>query len=273
MDIGSAKIMPEQMQGIKHYLVDEFMPHEAFNVVKFQQYARKYMQEIYGHGKIPILVGGTGFYIQAVLYDIDFTENEENTPLRNELEQFAQKKGANALHERLVQLDPESAADIHPNNIKRVIRAIEFYELTGQRISEHNAQQHQKESPYNYAYFVLNDDRKFLYERIEQRVDKMLTAGLIDEVKHLKEMGYTRDMVSMQGLGYKEILDALDGVCTMEEAIDTVKKNTRHFAKRQLTWFRRERNVEWIEKPEYGSDENAILAHILHILQRKEIIQ
>lgn len=273
MDIGSAKIMPEEMQGVRHYLVDEFLPEEEFNVVKFQQYAKKYMQEIYDHGKIPVLVGGTGFYIQAVLYDIDFTENEENTALRAQLERYAGEHGARALHERLEQIDPESARVIHPNNVKRIIRAIEFYELTGQRISEHNEQQHRNESPYNYAYLVLNDERSVLYERIEKRVDKMLEDGLVDEVARLRDMGCTRNMVSMQGLGYKEILDALDGKCTLEEAVDTIKKNTRHFAKRQLTWFRRERGVEWIQKQEYGYDDSLILAHILQLLRQKEIIK
>lgn len=272
MDIGSAKIRPEEMQGVRHYLIDEFMPEEEFNVVKFQQYAKRYMHEIWERGNIPILVGGTGFYIQAVLYDIDFTESEEDTSLRRELERFEAEQGAQALHERLAQIDPKAAQDIHPNNCKRVIRAIEFYEQTGQRISEHNEQERQKESPYNSAYFVLNDERSVLYERIDRRVDKMIEEGLVEEVRRLKDMGYTRDMVSMQGLGYKEILDVLDGVYPLEEGIRIIKRDTRHFAKRQLTWFKREREVEWINKQDFDRDEERILQYMLQILRKKQVI-
>lgn len=271
MDIGSAKIMPDEMQSVKHYLIDEFMPEEEFNVVKFKEYANRYMEEIYAKGKIPILVGGTGFYIQAVLYDIDFTENEENSDLRAQLEQFAREQGAEALHARLAKVDPKAAEEIHPNNCKRVIRAIEFFEQTGQKISEHNEQERQKTSPYNSAYLVLTDDRQVLYDRINLRVDKMVEKGLVEEVQKLKDMGYTRDMVSMQGLGYKEILDVFDGKYTLEEAIEIIKRDTRHFAKRQLTWFKRERDVIWIDKRDYDRDESRILEGILGILQGKGI--
>ncbi len=271
MDIGSAKIMPEEMQGVKHYLIDEFLPEEEFNVVKFKEYANGYMEEIYAKGKIPILVGGTGFYIQAVLYDIDFTENEENSQLRKQLEQFARDQGAEALHARLAKVDPKAAQDIHPNNCKRVIRAIEFYEQTGQRISEHNEQERQKASPYNSAYLVLTDDRQLLYDRINLRVDRMMEKGLVEEVQNLKDMGYTRNMVSMQGLGYKEILDVFDGKCSLEEAVEIIKRDTRHFAKRQLTWFKRERDVIWIDKREYGRDESKLLEGILGVLKEKGI--
>ena len=259
MDIGSAKICSEEMQGIKHYLVDELEPDEEFHVVRFQQMAKQAMDEIYAKGKIPIVVGGTGFYIQALLYDIDFTENEEDTTYRRELEQLAGEKGADYLHNMLREVDPESAETIHANNVKRVIRALEFYKLTGNKISEHNEKERAKESPYNFCYFVLNDDRKFLYDRIDLRIDKMLEEGLLDEVTALKNRGYTKDMVSMQGLGYKEILDYLNGEISLEEAIYILKRGTRHFAKRQLTWFRRERDVIWIDKNEYDHDEEKIL--------------
>lgn len=270
MDIGSAKIRKEEMQGIKHYLVDELEPDEEFNVVRFQQMAKKAMQEIYAQNKIPIVVGGTGFYIQALLYDIDFTENEEDNAYRLELETLAVEKGAEHLHQMLKDVDPQSAENIHPNNIKRVIRALEFHKQTGEMISQHNETERAKESPYEFCYFVLNDDRKCLYERIELRIDQMLDEGLIEEVANLKTKGYTRDMVSMQGLGYKEILDYLNGECSLEEAIYILKRDTRHFAKRQLTWFRRERDVIWIDKDAYAHDEQKILQAMLeHIRERR----
>lgn len=269
MDIGSAKIRPEEMQGVKHYLVDKLEPSEEFHVVRFQQMAKQAMEEIYAKGKIPIVVGGTGFYIQALLYDIDFTKNEEDTVYRKELETLANEKGAVYLHEMLRTVDPESADSIHANNVKRVIRALEFYKLTGEKISEHNEKERAKESPYAFCYFVLNDDRKLLYDRIDQRIDKMLEEGLLEEVTALKNKGYTKDMVSMQGLGYKEILDYLNGECTLEEAIYILKRDTRHFAKRQLTWFRRERDVIWIDKNKYGHDEEKILEVMLSYVRER----
>ena len=269
MDIGSAKIRPEEMQDIPHYLIDELEPDEEFHVVKFQQMAKEAMDAIYTKGKIPIVVGGTGFYIQALLYDIDFTESNENTAYRQELTRLANEKGAEHLHEVLRKVDPVSADTIHANNVKRVIRALEFYHQTGEKISEHNEQERAKESPYDFCYFVLNDDRENLYERINLRIDQMLEEGLVEEVTSLKNKGYTRDMVSMQGLGYKEILDYLNGECTLEEAIYILKRDTRHFAKRQLTWFRRERDVIWIDKPTYNYDEDKILEAMLDSIRER----
>ena len=271
MDIGSAKIRPEEMQGVPHYLVDELEPWEEFHVVRFQQMAKEAACEIRQRGHIPIVVGGTGFYIQALLYDIDFTENEAS-PYRQELEALAAGRGAVWLHGELEKVDPESAAAIHENNVKRVIRALEFYHLTGKKISEHNEEQHGKESPYQSAYFVLNEDRAVLYDRIGRRIDRMLEEGLVDEVMRLRDMGCRRGMVSMQGLGYKEILAYLDGEYTLPEAVEILKRDTRHFAKRQLTWFRRERDVIWLNKEEYACSEDRILARMLEILQEKEII-
>lgn len=271
MDIGSAKIMPQEMQGVKHYLIDELETSEEFNVVRFAELAKKYMQEIYAEGKIPIIVGGTGFYIQALLYDIDFDEQECDEEYRSELEKLAKEKGAEFLHGMLREVDPESAEAIHANNIKRVIRALEFYHLSGKKISEHNEKERQKTSPYNFAYFVLTDDREKLYANIEKRVDSMVERGLVEEVAHLKEMGCHSGMVSMQGLGYKEILDYLDGNSTLAEAVYIIKRETRHFAKRQLTWFRREHDVIWMDKGAYRYDENQILEKILKILNEKGI--
>ena len=269
MDIGSAKIRPEEMDGIKHYMIDELEPDEEFHVVRFQQMAKAAMEEIYAKGKVPIVVGGTGFYIQALLYDIDFTENEEDTAYRMELEQIAKENGPEKLHEMLKEVDPESADAIHANNVKRVIRALEFYKLTGQKISEHNEKERAKESPYEFCYFVLNDDRKLLYDRIDLRIDKMMEEGLLEEVSSLKNKGYTKDMVSMQGLGYKEILDYLNGECSLEEAIYILKRDTRHFAKRQLTWFRRERDVIWVDKNNYDHDEEKILDVMLSYVKER----
>ena len=269
MDIGSAKIKPEEMEGIPHHLIDVLEPDDEFHVVKFQQLAKKAMREIWERGHIPIVTGGTGFYIQALLYDIDFDENEKEDACRKELEAYAREHGAEALHEKLALVDPSSAEMIHPNNIKRVIRALEFYEQTGKRISEHNETQRQRESPYAFAYFVLTDDRAHLYERINRRVDQMIEEGLVNEVQALKDKGYTKQLVSMQGLGYKEILDYLDGNCTLEEAIYTIKRDTRHFAKRQLTWFKRERDVIWINKQSFGYDAEQILDEMLSKLPWK----
>ncbi len=272
MDIGSAKITPEEMQGVPHHLIDVLEPWEEFNVVFFQQKCRECIKGIYGRGHIPILVGGTGFYIQAVLYDIDFTENEEDPSYRRMLEQLAGDKGPEVLHEMLKQVDAASADAIHANNVKRTIRALEFFHLTGKRISEHNEQERRKERAYRSCYFVLNEDRERLYERIDRRVDGMLQAGLLEEVMKLKEMGCHRGMVSMQGLGYKEILDHLDGKCTLEEATELIKRDTRHFAKRQLTWFRRERSVLWIQKEDFGYDEGKILSYMLECLRDAGIL-
>lgn len=273
MDIGSAKIKPEEMGGIPHHLIDILEPEEEFNVCLFEKLALEAMEQIYERGHIPVVVGGTGFYIQALLYQIDFTEEETDTAYRDKLWQLGEEKGNHYLHELLRKVDPESAEEIHENNRKRVIRALEFYENSGKPISTHNKEQRQKTSAYNSCYFVLTDDRKKLYERIESRVDQMLSKGLVDEVRTLKERGCNASMVSMQGLGYKEILEYLDGRCSLLEAVEKIKKETRHFAKRQLTWFRREKDVIWIDKQAFAYDEDAVLSCILENLRKKEIIK
>lgn len=271
MDIGSAKIMPDEMEGVKHYLIDELDPSDEFNIVRFQQMAKDALKEIYANGQIPIVAGGTGFYIQALLYDIDFTHQDSDEAFRKEMADYAAEYGTEALHEKLKEIDPVSYKTIHANNTKRVIRALEYYRMTGQPISAHNEQEHQKVSPYNFAYFVLTDDRKHLYDRIDYRVDLMMKKGLVDEVKNLYDMGYHKDMVSMQGLGYKELLSYLDGECSLEEAVYIIKRETRHFAKRQLTWFRRERDVIWLDKSAYQYNDQQILADMCRMLQEKGI--
>lgn len=273
MDIGTAKITKEEMQGVPHYLVDEFEPEEDFNVVKFQEYAKRYMEEIYAKGKIPIIVGGTGFYIQAIVYDIEFDENDADTAYREKLQQIAKEKGAAYLHNMLAQVDQKAAQEIHENNQKRVIRALEFYEKTGKKISEHNEAERQKVSPYNFAYFVLTDEREVLYQRINKRVDIMLEQGLLDEVKAMQARGLARDMVSMQGIGYKELLAYLEGEYSYEDAVALLKQDTRHFAKRQLTWFRREKEVIWLDKSQIGRENHFILDKIEKELSHRNILQ
>lgn len=263
LDIGSAKITPQEMQGVPHYLVDVLEPTCDFHVVKFQEMAKDAMEKIYSNGHIPVLVGGTGFYIQAVLNDIDFTKNEEDSTYRKELEEVASIKGAHALHEMLKCIDEKAAEEIHENNVKRVIRAIEFYKQSGKRISEHNEEQRAKTSPYAYKYFVLNDERDRLYTNIDKRVDIMVQEGLLEEVEKLLTMGCKRESTAMQGIGYKEILDYLDDKCSFEDAVKAIKSNTRHFAKRQLTWFRRERDVIWVDKDKFAYNDQMMLEYII----------
>ena len=272
MDVGSAKITPDEMDGVPHHLVDVLDPTEDFNIVLFQQLAKKSMEEIYSKGRIPILVGGTGFYIQALTRDIDFTQSEQDDSYRKELEALAAEKGNTFLHDMLAAVDPKSAEDIHENNVKRVIRALEFYKQNGTRISEHNEEQKEHVSPYNLAYFVLNAPRPFLYERIDERVDEMLKKGLVEEVKTLQRMGCHRGMVSMQGLGYKEILAWLEGEYPYDEAVRILKRDTRHFAKRQLTWFRREGEVTWVDKDKFDYNDSQILTYMLSVCREKGIL-
>lgn len=269
MNIGSAKITPDEMNNIPHYLIDVLDPWEEFNVVKFQSMAKAVIEDMYKRDKIPIIAGGTGFYIQALLYDIDFADNDEQNDIREELESIGREQGNSYLHQMLKAVDPESADLIHENNQKRVIRAIEYFKQTGEKISSHNQRERQKESPYEFFYYVLSDDRDILYERIEHRVDQMIAAGLVKEVKDLIHLGCDRGMVSMQGLGYKEIYDYINGDCSLEDAVYMIKRDTRHFAKRQLTWFKREKEVRWLNLPDYQNDQEKVLQKILTDLREK----
>ena len=266
MNIGSAKITREEMKGIPHHMIDILEPWEAFNVAVFKEKCEQCLPGIYERGHIPIVTGGTGFYIQALLRDIDFVENENDTAYRVSMEALAAEKGAEWLHELLREVDPDSAEAIHANNIKSTIRALEYYNLTGEPISRHNERERQKPSAYQACYFVLNESRERLYERIDRRVEEMLEGGLVEEVRKLKALGCHRGMVSMQGLGYKEILAYLEGAMTLEEAVELLKRDTRHFAKRQLTWFRREQDVIWVEKESFGYEEDRILRQLLTII-------
>ncbi len=270
MNIGTAKIRKEEMGGIPHHLIDVLDPAEEFNVARFQEMAKEALAGIYERGKIPLVVGGTGFYIQGLLYDIDFTREEQDKSFRERLQKKAEEEGAGAVYQMLVKVDSVSAGKIHPNNVKRVIRALEFYHLNGRPISEHNEEEARKKSPYQSAYFVLNQERQTLYERINRRVDLMMEEGLIGEVKSLVEEGYGRNLVSMQGIGYKEVFDYLEGEISLEETTERIKKDTRHFAKRQLTWFGREKEVIMIDKDKFETEEK-ILEHMLGILREKGI--
>ena len=269
MNIGTDKISKEKMGGIPHHLIDFLDPKEDFNVFMFQKLVKEAIADISSRGKIPILVGGTGFYIQAVLYDIDFTETDEDNTIRSELEERVRKEGTSGIYEELKSVDPESALLIHENNSKRVIRALEYYKKTGKKISEHNKEQSEKTSPYDFYYFVLTDDREVLYSRIDKRVDAMIEEGLVDEVKELMQMDIPKTATSMQSLGYREIFGYLDGEYDLDRAIYLIKRNTRHFAKRQLTWFRREKDVRWIDKSAFGRDDNLVLNEILRIYENE----
>ncbi|MBQ1901323.1 MAG: tRNA (adenosine(37)-N6)-dimethylallyltransferase MiaA [Lachnospiraceae bacterium] len=262
MDIGSAKVTVEEMDGVTHHLIDVLSPMDSFDVNRFQSMAYKAMDEIYERGHIPIIVGGTGFYIQSVLYNIDFQNEPTDQTYRKELEQLYTEKGGKYLHEMLQKVDAKAAEEIHENNVKRVIRALEYYKQTGEKISDHNQKQKEKISPYDFTYFVLTDDRQKLYQRIDERVDEMVEQGLVDEVKKLKSMGCDSSMVSMQGIGYKEILDYLEEKYSLERAIYLIKQGSRHYAKRQLTWFRREKDVTWINKEDFSYDNHKILEYM-----------
>ena len=270
MDVGTAKVTKEEMDGVPHHLIDILEPTEAFDVTLFQRLAGQAVQEILGRGKLPILVGGTGFYIQALLYGIDFTEEDsgeiERDKLRCELEKIAETpEGLESLVEELRTVDPKALLTIHPNNKKRVIRAVEYFRIHQAPISAHNEAEREKSSVYNSRYFVLTMDREKLYQRIEQRIDIMLEQGLVSEVRRLHAAGCGKEHISMQGIGYKEILEYLDGETTYEEAVTKLRTNTRHYAKRQLTWFRREKDVIWLDKDELGSDEEILQKIILEI--------
>lgn len=268
MNIGTDKISKEKMGGVPHHLIDFLEPTEDFNVFMFQKLVKEKIAEIAARGNVPVLVGGTGFYIQAVLYDIDFTETDEDDKVRTLLEERAAKEGAHVLFEQLKQVDPESADIIHENNVKRVIRALEYYEKTGKPISEHNREQHEKVSPYDFRYFVLTDDRKTLYSRIDKRVDQMMEEGLLQEVKDLEKLNIPKTATSMQSLGYREIIGYLNGEYDLDRAVYLIKLNTRHFAKRQLTWFRREKDVIWIDKNDFNHDDELILKEMIRIYEQ-----
>lgn len=258
MNIGTAKITEEEKCGIPHFLIDEFEPDEEFNVTIFKNKVMGYIEDIRSRGKVPIIVGGTGFYIQSVIYDINFNEYGDDSEVRKKYELMAETIGKSELHKKLALVDREYADSVSENNVKKVVRALTFFEMTGEKLSEHNKRERERCSPFDFAYFVLTMDRKKLYERIDKRVDLMFDMGLVDEVKALMAKGYDKSLVSMQGIGYKEVIDYLNGKTSLEECIDIIKRDTRHFAKRQLTWFKREKVVTYIDKDEFGTEDKCL---------------
>ncbi len=247
MDIGSAKPTKEETESIAHHLIDVVNPDEPFSVARYTELANLAAQDIISRGKLPIIAGGTGLYISSFIDNVKFTQSETDFKLREQLFKEAEDIGYEALHKRLSEIDPKAAAGIHPNNVKRVVRALELFETTGLTLSEQNENSKTEPSPYEPIMLALSTEREVLYERINLRVDLMLKAGLLDEIKKLKQMGLTKDMQSMQGIGYKEILSYLDGELSLDEAIELVKKNSRNYAKRQLTWFKRDERYKWLD--------------------------
>lgn len=258
MNIGTAKITEEEKCGIPHFLIDEFEPDEEFNVTIFKNKVMGYIKDIKSRGKVPIIVGGTGFYIQSVIYDINFNEYGDDSNVRKKYEAMAETLGKSELHKKLALVDREYADSVSENNVKKVVRALTFFEMTGEKLSEHNKRERERSSPFDFAYFVLTMDRKKLYERIDKRVDLMFDMGLVEEVKALMAKGYDKSLVSMQGIGYKEVIDYLNGKTSLEECIDIIKRDTRHFAKRQLTWFKREKVVTYIDKDEFAAEDKCL---------------
>ena len=273
MDIGTAKIKEEEKKGVPHYLIDIINPDEEFNVTIFKDLAKKHINDICSRGKMPIIAGGTGFYIQSVLYDIEFTDfdEEKRSEVKMLLEDTLEEKGIDFMYERLKEVDPKYAEIIHKNNIRRVLHGLEYNIVTGNRLSEHNEEQRERTSPYNFLYFVLNDDRAKVYGRINSRVDEMLRERLADEVRGLLDAGYSRDLPSMQGLGYKEMADYLCDECSYAEAVELIKRDTRHFAKKQLTWFKRERVTVELNRESLETNEK-MLEHILFSARLRGLI-
>ena len=246
MNIASAKPTVDEMQGIPHHLLDFVSPFDSFSVADYVKLAKEKINEIISRGKLPIVAGGTGLYISSLVDNIEFAEEEPDPTVRNRLFAELAESGIEPLYERLRKIDPVAAENIHPNNHKRVIRALEIFETTGFTMTEQNARSKMTPPPFESYMLALSPDREVLYERINQRVDAMEKVGLFEEAKQLQAMGLTRDMQSMQGIGYKEAFDYLNGEITKEECIEEIKRATRRYAKRQLTWFRRDSRYNWV---------------------------
>lgn len=258
MDVGSAKISKEEMEGVPHHLVDIVSPEEEFSVIDFKERASAAIEDISLRGCLPMVVGGTGFYINSLIFNYSYTSAEKDEEYRKYLENLAAREGNTYVHEMLKNIDSESYERLYPNDLKRVIRALEVYKLTGQTISEYTACDDIYNIPYDINYFVLTMDREKLYDKINKRVDIMLENGLIEEVIKLKEMGYNANMQSMKGIGYKEILYYLEGELSLERAVELIKQGSRNYAKRQLTWFKKDSRVKWVNKDEFKNEEEII---------------
>lgn len=262
MDIGSAKVTEKEMDGIKHHLIDIIEPDISFSVADFKEYGEKAIKEILSKQKFPIIAGGTGLYINSLTCNMTFTDAEKDEEYRKKLEKLCDEKGNDYVHEMLKDIDPISYKEIHANNRKRVIRALEVYKLTQKPFSSFNAGNDFYKSDYDIYYYVLTMNREKLYDRINKRVDIMMENGLLEECIKLKEMGYTSDMQSMQGIGYKEILYYLENKLSLEDAVNMIKQGSRNYAKRQLTWFRRDKRCIFLDKDTMNDEE--ILNKILN---------
>lgn len=258
MDIGSAKITEEEMNGVPHYLIDILSPKEEFSVAAFKEKSETIIKDINSREKLPMVVGGTGLYINSLIFNYSFGDTNKDEEYRETLTKIAEEKGKEYVHNMLKDIDIESYNKLYPNDLKRVIRALEIYKVTNKTMSEYLKEQNIYDIPYNVYYYVLNMDREKLYERINKRVDIMMEKGLLEEVKALKEKGYTKDMQSMKGIGYKELLSYLEGEISLERAVEMIKQFSRNYAKRQLTWFRKDKRVTWINKDEFKNDEEII---------------
>lgn len=258
MDIGTAKPTIEERQGIPHHMIDVVAPDEEFSVAQFQQQAKKLIQDIRQRGKLPIVAGGTGLYINSLIYPMDFTDAAEDHDFRERMRALASEKGNEYVYKKLYDIDPDTAQRIHYNDIRRIIRALEVYHLTGKPMSHYNQNFKTADKPYNSIIIGLTMDRSKLYDRINRRVDIMLEKGLIEEVKGLLKMGYNKNLTSMQGLGYKEIVTYLEGKRTLTESAEILKRDTRRFAKRQFTWFKRIKDIQWINRDDFNSKEKLV---------------
>ena len=268
MDIGTAKLKEEEMQGIKHYMIDEVTPDMDFSVAQFREKAELYIRDINDRGKLPIITGGTGLYINSLLNNLDFTDSISDEEYRREMQETAQVKGTEYVHAMLEAVDPASYRRLHPNDLRRVIRALEVYKHTGKPISYFQEESRKQPPRYDFAYITLTMDRRKLYERIDQRVDKMMASGLVEEVEGLIKRGYGRELNSIQALGYKEIADYLHGSVSKDEAVRILKRDTRHYAKRQLTWFRGDKRVNWVDVDSFYRKE-AIVENIIRYIAGK----
>jgi len=258
MDIGSAKVTEAEMNGIPHYMINIVEPDKSFNVSQYKKLAENKIYEISSRGRLPMIVGGTGLYINSLICNYDFTGAQTDEEYRDSLMNLAESKGKDYVHDMLKEVDMEAYNRLYPNDLKRVIRALEVYKLTGITISEYNSSKQDCNSNYNLNYFVLSMDRAKLYSRINKRVDIMIKSGLIEEVARLRDQGNTSDMQSMKGIGYKEILYYLEGKFSLEDAIELIKKGSRNYAKRQLTWFRKDPRVSWVCKDDFDSEDEIV---------------
>lgn len=270
MDIGSAKVTKEEMEGIRHHLIDFLSPNESFSVAQFSELAKEKIDIIDSENKLPMLVGGTGLYINSLIYNYSFAASNKDEEYRKYLEAIAEEKGVNYVHEMLKDVDMDSYNRLYPNDLKRVIRALEVYKVTGVPISVAMKDDDIYDIPYKVYYYVLNMDRSKLYERINKRVDLMMEAGLLDEVKNLSKSGLTREMQSMKGIGYKELLEYLDGEVSLDKAVENIKQFSRNYAKRQLTWFRKDPRVIWIDKDNFNNDEE-VAEFIISDVKKKKL--